>query len=98
MTSVADGFEALGVLREASPFAVVVSDLSMPHLDGRSLVEQICARFPALPVVVVSGNPDADPRGYPLRVPILQKPVDREVLLVAIRRATAQAIAVLSVP
>ena len=73
VTSVANGLEALGVLREAAPFALVVSDLSMPRLDGRSLVEQLRERFPGLPLVIISGNPEADRQGAALHLPILQK-------------------------
>jgi signal transduction histidine kinase/CheY-like chemotaxis protein len=87
VTSVINGLEALGVLRDTAPFAVVVSDLSMPRLDGRSLVDQIRQRFPALPLVLISGNPDSDPQGTPMALPVLQKPVDQDALIRAIRRA-----------
>jgi signal transduction histidine kinase/CheY-like chemotaxis protein len=95
VTSVANGLEALGVLRDTAQFALVVSDLSMPRLDGRSLVEQLRERFPALPLVIISGNPEADRQGAALHLPILQKPVDQDVLIRAIRSATARAVAVL---
>jgi signal transduction histidine kinase/ActR/RegA family two-component response regulator len=91
VTSVANGFEALALLRDTAPFAVVVSDLSMPRLDGRSLLEQLRERFPALPVVLISGNPDAEPRGSTHQLPILQKPVEKDGLLRAIQIATASA-------
>jgi CheY-like chemotaxis protein len=93
---VANGLEALGVLREAAPFALVVSDLSMPRLDGRSLVEQLRERFPGLPLVIISANPEADRQGAALHLPILQKPVDKDALIQAIRSAAARATAVLS--
>lgn len=38
--------------------AVVVADVRMPGLDGVALLRRIKARFPAIPVVLVSAFPD----------------------------------------
>jgi len=88
VTAVANGAEALGVMREPSPFAVVVSDLSMPLMDGGALVKKLQARWPALPIVMISGNADAAlAAALPSNVRVLEKPLDEDRLIVAIRAA-----------
>lgn len=74
----ADGHAALAMLAEA-PFALVMTDLYMPVLDGFQLVERIRAT-PALkgiPVVAISaGGQDAREKALKLGVDIfLKKPV-----------------------
>ncbi len=93
VTSVANGLEALGVLQEGSTFVVVITDLSMPRLGGRQLIETIRERFPMLPVVAISGNPESDLNGAVPALAILHKPVEQAVLVQAIRRATGRGIA-----
>jgi len=88
VTSVANGLEALGVLQESSSFSLVVTDLSLPRLGGRALIEQLRERFPALPLVVISGNPEVEPTSAGLELPVLHKPVEQAALVQAIRRAT----------
>ena len=66
----ADGVEALD--RFASDqFAIVVSDMKMPRMDGLRLIEQIRILRPALPIIVVTGYADTVPDG----IPILTKPL-----------------------
>ncbi len=90
VTSVANGMEALGLLQESSAFSVVVTDLSMPRLGGRSLIEKIRERFPALPVVAISGNPETELSAGVLDVPVLHKPVEHALLVRALERVTGR--------
>jgi CheY-like chemotaxis protein len=60
---VSDGLEALGRLRE-SQYALVLTDLEMPKLDGFALLAEI-KRSPtlsAIPVVVASTRCDGETR------------------------------------
>jgi CheY-like chemotaxis protein len=66
----ADGIEALDLFA-AHHFAVVVSDMRMPRMDGLRLIEQIRMLKPALPIIVVTGYADTVPDG----IPILSKPL-----------------------
>lgn len=66
----ADGVEALDLFA-ADQFAVVVSDMKMPRMDGLRLIEQIRVLKPALPIIVVTGYADTVPDG----IPILTKPL-----------------------
>jgi EAL domain-containing protein (putative c-di-GMP-specific phosphodiesterase class I) len=51
------GREALEKAR-ATAFDVIVSDLSMPDMDGRTLLREIRAASLDVPVVFMTGNPD----------------------------------------
>lgn len=59
VTHVADGAEALAAIGTggAPPFDALVTDLRMPRMDGLELVRSVRARYPGLPVVVVTGSP-----------------------------------------
>lgn len=48
------GMEALRML-EASQFDLVLSDLNMPEMDGATLLKEIKAKYPGLPVVIITG-------------------------------------------
>jgi two-component system cell cycle sensor histidine kinase/response regulator CckA len=57
-----NGEAALAVLAgQAEPPAALVSDVSMPGMDGPALVRAVRAMLPALPVILVSGYADTDP-------------------------------------
>jgi CheY-like chemotaxis protein len=47
---VCDGATALALVRRSDPFDVLVTDLSMPRLDGAALVRRLRAERPSLPV------------------------------------------------
>jgi PAS domain S-box-containing protein len=47
--------EFLAALAHAEPFAVVITDLGMPNVDGRAVASVIKAAAPATPVVLLSG-------------------------------------------
>jgi two-component system chemotaxis response regulator CheY len=54
-----DGAEAIGILEKES-FDLVVTDYTMPRLDGRGLIDYIRNRssFPKVPVIVVTTETD----------------------------------------
>src|SRR5512146_3504276 len=52
------GFDALLQLRRLTP-DVIVSDLNMPQMSGFELLSVVRRRFPAIPVVAVSGAYDS---------------------------------------
>jgi FixJ family two-component response regulator len=69
----------------------VVSDISMPNLDGEQLAARLAESDPELPVVLMSGNrvPDASFRGR--RRAFIAKPMDRAALREAIEQVRADA-------
>jgi len=84
--AVADGQEALTVLRRGDEVGLIVLDLMMPVMDGVTFLGER-ARDPALrvvPVIVVSA---LDYRGDFDVVAYLRKPVDPDELLSIIERS-----------
>lgn len=53
----ADGLAALDYLVAEGPVDLLITDITMPRLDGLSLAEAVRKRWPALPVLLVSGRP-----------------------------------------
>jgi len=49
------GKNALEVL-EAVPMDVVISDLSMPEMDGLQFMKRVRTRFPDVKVIIISGD------------------------------------------
>jgi len=50
-----DPREAVPIV-DTNPVAVVVIDLSMPHLPGRQLLDDLTTAHPDVPVIVMSGD------------------------------------------
>lgn len=50
-----DGYDALGIIDSAPP-DVVVTDLSMPRVDGMQLVIACREKYPRVPVILVTGQ------------------------------------------
>ncbi|MBW8869341.1 MAG: response regulator [Acidobacteriales bacterium] len=50
-----DGFEGLLALKRALP-DIIISDLSMPHMNGFEFLSVVRRRFPIIPVIVISGE------------------------------------------
>lgn len=89
-----DGESALALIQaRKNPFDLVLTDLSMPGIDGRQLSETLAQYRPSLAVLCMSGNPDAVPRisasDTPVRVMI--KPFTPEDLYHAVRDAITRA-------
>jgi len=72
--------EALDLLDERSDIRLVLSDVRMPGLDGFDLVRVLRHRFPALPVILMTGLPVTDEDAAPTGVEVLQKPVEVALL------------------
>ncbi|HWA89838.1 MAG TPA: CHASE3 domain-containing protein [Rhizomicrobium sp.] len=74
-----DGNEALALLESDASIGVLLTDLGLPGMSGRELVEKALALKPELKVIVVSGYVTQD--GTPTdRATYLMKPFDIEQL------------------
>jgi CheY-like chemotaxis protein len=53
------GRQGLELAREAveqgQPFSVVITDLGMPHVDGRQVARELKALDPEMPVILLTG-------------------------------------------
>ena len=87
--TLADERELLPFL-DAHPSAMVLLDLSMPHIGGEDLLGALVERHPEVPVVVATGTMDIDTAVRCIRqgaFDYVVKPLDRERLVTTVRRA-----------
>ena len=89
-----DGAAALRLVQaRAEPFDLVLTDLSMPHIDGRQLSETLRRYRPSVALLCMSADPDAVPyiesSDAPVRV--LLKPFSPDDLYHAVRDAISRA-------
>ena len=54
------GFEALAALKNKGPFAVIVSDMRMPGMDGVQLLSEAKDIFPDTVRTMLTGNADQE--------------------------------------
>ena len=86
-----DGRNALDLIVATAP-DLVITDISMPRLDGWGLLAQVRQDDPTLPVLLISAvHPNV--RGHSLPTPdhtaFLAKPFDLDVLLERVTRLIA---------
>ena len=86
----ADGVEALGLLGRR-PYALVVSDLTMPGLDGPGLYREMRRCLRTLPrIIFVTGELTRGPYAKFLaevEAPVLPKPFHLSTIVSSVRRA-----------
>lgn len=89
-----DGAEALGYLRQAEPFAVVVADMRMPGMNGIELLAKVQEQAPDTVRIMLTGNADQDTaigavnQGHVFR--FLTKPCAAETLVLALDAGVSQ--------
>ncbi|MFN0136544.1 MAG: ATP-binding protein [Phycisphaerae bacterium] len=78
------GDEALRVLdRRGDQIRMMITDLLMPQMDGRTLIERVRRVRPGLPVMLMSGNvgdTNFGPDWHELRIPFIAKPFSADDL------------------
>jgi DNA-binding NtrC family response regulator len=89
---VASAEEAVRAL-DTRPYDVVLSDVRMPGMDGMALLDHVGARFPGLPVILLTAHGsvalavEAMKRGA---ADFVQKPFDREEIGFVVDKALAK--------
>lgn len=89
---VADPREAMNQMHLHGPFDVVITDLMMAEMSGLQVLERSVARYPDVPVVMITGSHDMAIAMNALRrgaFDYLVKPIGREQLQVVMQRAIA---------
>ena len=90
----ADPHDAAGLMEQAGPFDLILSDVLMPGLTGPEMVAGIAARWPAIPVLFVTGfaGEASDLPSFGDH-PVLRKPYTLAALENAIRDAVRAVVA-----
>jgi DNA-binding NtrC family response regulator len=84
--------EALAKL-QAQPFDVVLTDISMPGLNGKELLNRLVELYPGIPVIVISGLSDQEQAESLISLgafDYLLKPFRLEVVEKSVKRAIEQ--------
>ena len=88
------GIEALDILKEQGPFAVIVSDMRMPLMDGIQLLATVKDQYPDTVRLMLTGNADQETateavnKGQIFR--FLNKPCSTSTLAMAVALAQRQ--------
>lgn len=83
-----DGLAALELCLHLRKIDLLITNTSMPGLNGPELIRRVRKEMPTLPILYVKNLDSADgtPGGLPPNVPILAEPFTAEQLLAAARR------------
>jgi DNA-binding NtrC family response regulator len=84
----ADGHEAMEVLK-ADHFELVLLDIRMPDVDGITLLKRICASYPGVDVIMITGYPTIDSAVHCIKhgaIDYLVKPFRLDELEAAIKK------------
>ena len=82
----ADGGAAALDALDALQYDLVITDLSMPGMSGRELAREVRQRFPALPVVLLTGDTDAQAEGSDVSA-VVKKPFQLDALEAVVQQA-----------
>jgi len=91
--SVGDGLSALSLVQELKP-NLVITDHHMPNLKGLELIRRLRAKFPFIPVILITGESSEDLAVRALRAgatDYLSKPFDPDQLLDVVQRCLENA-------
>src|SRR5215468_7971095 len=73
----ADAQDALTMLKEDEDISILLTDLGLPGMSGRQLVEEALRLKPGLKVIVASGYRE---EGFAANIGVLRKPFDLQQL------------------
>ena len=71
--------DALAVIEAGTPLEMMITDFSMPRMNGAELADAVHALRPALPILVATGYADLPP-GKGMELPRLSKPYSQQQL------------------
>lgn len=87
--AVEDSRKVMPLLSEQSVAAILL-DLSMPHISGEELLDNITTEHPDIPIIIITATNDLDTAVKCVRIgafDYLVKPVDEDQLLSSVKRA-----------
>ena len=93
VTVVSNGQEAISFLDQHPDFDLVITDLTMPHVGGLALLENIQARSPKPAVIVITGFSTIETAVHAMQLgahDVLLKPFKLTDLFESVHRALAK--------
>ena len=85
----ADGGAAALDALEGLTYDLMITDLSMPGMSGRELAHAVRDRFPALPVILLTGDTDAQAEGSDVSA-VVKKPFQLDALEAVVQQVVGQ--------
>jgi PAS domain S-box-containing protein len=83
------GRQALSILDKGEPFDLMITDYSMPGMNGAELSREALSRRPDLRILIATGYAEL-PAGTELNIPRLGKPYSQDQLATEIAKLTAR--------
>jgi DNA-binding response OmpR family regulator len=82
-----DGLAALELAINLRTIDLLITNTSMPGMNGPQLIRQVRITLPTLPILYIKhlDSPETPPHGLPPDVPTLSEPFTAEQLLSAVR-------------
>lgn len=92
VTLVEDGIAALHALETQDPFALLLTDIVMPGMDGIALALKVARDYPELKVLLMSGYAAERQRAHNLDV-LIQRVISKPFTLLELVRIVDEALA-----
>jgi CheY-like chemotaxis protein len=92
VTLVEDGIAALHALETQDPFALLLTDIVMPGMDGIALALKVARDYPELKVLLMSGYAAERQRAHNLDV-LIQRVISKPFTLLELVRVVDEALA-----
>ncbi len=92
VVTASDGHEGVNMFKK-DPVDLVLTDIIMPEKEGIEVIQELRQSYPDLPIITMSGGGRNSPESYLSVAKLLganavfEKPVEREKLLSAIKKA-----------
>ena len=89
VTQASDGLEGVSIAMASHSFDLIITDVGLPGVNGRSLAETVRSGQPHLPVLLMTGydaNAARPSSGLPAGMALLSKPFNVETLSEQVRR------------
>jgi CheY-like chemotaxis protein len=89
VTQASDGLEGVSIAMTGEPFDLIITDVGLPGINGRSLADTVRNRHPDVPVLLMTGYDAnaADPTTtLPAGMVLLSKPFNVETLREQVRK------------
>lgn len=83
------GAEAMGYFKKNQDFDLLITELSLPQVDGKRIVDEIKQAKPNIPIIIVTGKMDKvvfDALNQVSNLEILTKPVPDKLLVNTVTR------------